>query len=342
MSFAIGFDIGGSRVKLGVLSGNGGLRDGATRPIGPSTSVSALTATIERETVRLLGRHGDADCAGVGIGLPGIVESGFGARHLPGKLPGLEGHPLRQDLEARVGLPVSCLNDGAAATLGEWRYGRGVGVQDLVMLTLGTGVGSGVVMNGHLLTNRHLGTGGGVGHFTLEVGGRRCLCGNRGCPETRVSAPAVTAAAADHLRRGVGSSLAQAFRQDPGSVGFSALVAAALDGDSLSRELMADFARDLGATVVSAIAAYNPEVVIIGGGMAAAAEAYLPAVQAYVDEHAWVYPPSRRIEVRRASLGEYSGVMGAAADALVRSGVLVDFDGAEGGSIKPTDGADVP
>jgi glucokinase len=263
-------------------------------------------------------RHGRAECSGVGIGLPGIIEPGFGARHLPGKLPGLEGYPLRQNLEARLGLPVTCLNDGAAATLGEWRYGVGVGVQDLVMLTLGTGVGSGVVLNGRLLANRYLGTGNGVGHFTLDVGGRRCLCGNRGCPETRVSAEAIAAAAADHLRRGVGSSLATAFRRDPASVGFSALVAAARDGDTLSRELMADFARDLGATIVSAIAAYNPEIVVIGGGMAAAGEAYLPAVQAYVDAHAWVYPTSRRVEVRTASFGEYSGVVGAAAGALVR------------------------
>ena len=319
MPCAIGFDIGGSRVKLGVLTEAGRLRDGATRRIGPVTSLDALTETIERETVRLMTRHGRAECSGVGIGLPGIIEPGFGARHLPGKLPGLEGYPLRQNLEARLGLPVTCLNDGAAATLGEWRYGVGVGVQDLVMLTLGTGVGSGVVLNGRLLANRYLGTGNGVGHFTLDVGGRRCLCGNRGCPETRVSAEAIAAAAADHLRRGVGSSLATAFRRDPASVGFSALVAAARDGDTLSRELMAGFARDLGATIVSAIAAYNPEIVVIGGGMAAAGEAYLPAVQAYVDAHAWVYPTSRRVEVRTASFGEYSGVVGAAAGALVRS-----------------------
>jgi glucokinase len=342
MSSAIGFDIGGSRVKLGVLTEAGRLRDSAIRGIGRMTSVDALTETIERETVRLLARHGNAECVGVGIGLPGIIEPGFGARHLPGKLPGVEGHPLRQNLEARLGLPVTCLNDGAAATLGEWRYGAGAGVQDLVMLTLGTGVGSGVVMNGRLLANRHPGTGGGVGHFTLEVGGRQCLCGNRGCPETRVSAEAIAAAAADHLRRGVDSSLAMAFRRDPASVGFSALVAAARDGDALSRELLAGFARDLGATIVSAIAAYNPDMVVIGGGMAAAGDEYLPAVQTYVDEHAWVYPLSRRIEIRRASFGEYSGVVGAAAGALVRSGVLAEVADADGGSIKPADGADEP
>lgn len=342
MPTAIGFDIGGSRIKLGVLTEAGRLRDGAARRIGPDTSVDVLTETLERETVRLLARHGRAECSGVGIGLPGIIESGFGARHLPGKLPGLEGHPLRQNLEARLALPVTCLNDGAAATLGEWRYGIGVGAHDLVMLTLGTGVGSGVVMNGRLLANRHLGTGGGVGHFTLEVGGRRCLCGNRGCAETRVSAQAMAAAAADHLRRGVGSSLAEAFRRDPASVGFSALVAAARDGDSLSRELMAGFARDLGATIVSAIAAYNPDMVIIGGGMADAGEAYLPAVQAYVDAHAWVYPSSRRVEVRTASFGEYSGVVGAAASALMRAGVLTGVAGAAGdGLVTTADGADV-
>jgi glucokinase len=342
MPSAIGFDIGGSRVKLGVLTEAGHLRDAATRRIGPATSVDALTETLERETARLLARHGRAECSGVGIGLPGIIEAGFGARHLPGKLPGLEGHPLRQNLEARLGLPATCINDGAAATLGEWRYGAGVGAQDLVMLTLGTGVGSGVVMNGRLLVNRHLGTGGGVGHFTLEVGGRRCLCGNRGCSETRVSAEAIAAAAADHLRRGVSSSLAEAFRRDPASVGFSALVAAARDGDTLSRELMAGFARDLGATIVSAIAAYNPDMVIIGGGMAAAGEAYLPEVQAHVDAHAWIYPPTRRVEVRTATFGEYSGVVGAAASALVRAGVLTSVAGAAGdGLVTRADGTDV-
>ncbi|MGH7317780.1 MAG: ROK family protein, partial [Candidatus Rokuibacteriota bacterium] len=342
MPTAIGFDIGGSRIKLGVLTEAGRLRDGAARRIGPDTSVDVLAETLERETVRLLARHGRADCSGIGIGLPGIIEPGFGARHLPGKLPGLEGHPLRQNLEARLSLPVTCLNDGAAATMGEWRYGAGVGVQDLVMLTLGTGVGSGVVMNGRLLANRHLGTGGGVGHFTLEVGGRRCLCGNRGCPETRISAEAIAVAAADHLRRGVSSSLVDEFRRDPASVGFSALVAASRDGDTLSRELMAGFARDLGATIVSAIAAYNPDMVIIGGGMAAEGEAYMPDVQAYVDAHAWVYPPSRRVEVRTASFGEYSGVVGAAGNALVRGGVLTGVEAPLGdGMVKPAERAEV-
>ena len=118
---------------------------------------------------------------------------------------GIEDFPLRETLETEFGVPVRCVNDGAAATLAEWRFGAARGLDDVVGITLGTGVGSGVVVGGRPFETSNLGNGVSVGHFTIQTGGRLCLCGNRGCAETLVSANAVVGRLRDALTRKVPS-----------------------------------------------------------------------------------------------------------------------------------------
>ena len=182
-------------------------------------------------------------CLGIGIALPGIVETAFGLRYLPGKVLGIEVFPLCETLESEFGLPVRCVNDGAAATLAEWRFGAARGLDDVVGITLGTGVGSGVVVGGKPFETSNLGNGVSVGHFTIQTGGRLCLCGNRGCAETLVSANAVAARLRDALTRKVPSILADRFRDDPHPIGFPALVEGVRAGDRICREILADFVR---------------------------------------------------------------------------------------------------
>jgi glucokinase len=309
--YLVGIDIGGTRLKTGLVRLDGSVE----RPTVDDTAGAPFAEVLEmaaRHVAAHLASGGDG-AIGLGVALPGIVEEGFGSRYLPGKVLGIEGYPLREELERGFALPVRCVNDGQAATLAEWRFGVARGIDDVVGLTIGTGIGSGVVVGGQLLATDNLATGVSVGHFTIQSGGRLCLCGNRGCAETLVSANAVAGRLRDALTRLVPSSLAEAFARDPGSITFRSLVEGVQAGDRVCREILDDFIRDLGATIVTAIHAYNPTVVVLAGGPMAAADLFLPDVQAYVNRHAFIFPKGRVVTILRARLEEHAGVLGAAA-----------------------------
>ena len=312
--YLVGVDIGGTRLKTGLVRLDGRV-ERATVDDTSGERFEAVMARIREHVSAHLDAAGDG-ALGLGVALPGIVEDGFGSRYLPGKVLGIEGFALRSELETAFGLPVRCINDGAAATLAEWRFGAARGFDDVVGLTLGTGVGSGVVVGGRPYQTANLGNGVSVGHFTIQTGGRTCLCGNRGCAETLVSANAVAGRLREALTRLVPSVLADEFARDPGSITFHSLATGVRAGDRLCREILDDFVRDLGATIVTAIHAYNPTVVILAGGPMAASDLFLDDVQAYVDRYAFIFPKGRRVEIGRASLEEHAGVLGAASFVL--------------------------
>jgi glucokinase len=275
----------------------------------------------------LVNRLSNVPVRAVGLSLPGFVDRDFGSRELPGKLPGMSGRNLVAEVGGMVGVPVTCLNDGQAAAIGEWRAGAGRGHDDLLVVTLGTGVGSGVVLDGRPLSGGRLGVGNGVGHWSFDVNGDRCLCGNIGCPETRISGPAMVAAARAHLERGVPSALTSRI----GDLRFETIAAAAADGDALATALIDRFIRDLGVTLASGVQAYSAEAVVVAGGMATAMGAYAPRLQRFVEAHAWRYPTSRPIPVLIAALGDFSGSVGAGLEAadIARAGrrqPLTNFD----------------
>lgn len=308
----IGFDIGGTRLKCGVVGPDGSVEQATTYETSHLDFLDGVLPLLRRYAGDQV-RATQPPCAGIGIALPGLVEAAFGSRYLPGKVRGIEGFPLVETLEAEFGVPVRCINDGAAATLAEWRFGAARGVADVVGLTLGTGVGSGVIIGGRPLETSNLGNGISIGHFTIQTGGRLCLCGNRGCAETLVSANAIAGRLRDALTRRVPSILAEQFARDPASITFQSFVEGSRAGDRICLEVLEELKRDLGAVIVTAIHAYNPTVVVLAGGPMAAADLFLADVQAYVDRHAFIFPKGRTVELRRARMETHAGVLGAAA-----------------------------
>jgi glucokinase len=308
----LGFDIGGTRSKAGVVSPDGQVRRAHLEETGhePFGVVWQKMLTYADEAIREEGAQG---LRGVGIAAPGLVEATFGVRNLPGKVPGIEDFPMRERMEERLRVPVRCVNDGAAATLAEWRFGAARGYGDVVGLTLGTGLGAGVILGGRPLTSRHLAAAVSFGQATIEVGGRTCLCGNIGCAETLVSANAVVGRMREYVARKVPSTITDAYEHEPGRITFHTLVEGVQAGDRVATEIMARFCRDLGATIVTAIHAYDPEVVVLAGGPMAQADHFLPTVQAYVDRYAFRYPKDRIIPVLRAERSDHAGVLGAVA-----------------------------
>ena len=308
----LGFDIGGTRTKAGVVSDDGSVRHAHVKDTGhqPFDVVwDHLLAHLDEA----IAREGRPGLAGVGIAAPGVVDPAFGVRNLPGKVPGIEDYPMRERLEAHMGVPVRCINDGAAATLAEWRFGVARGYRDVVGLTIGTGIGAGAIIDGRPLATRNLAGGVSFGHATIAVGGRTCLCGNIGCAETLVSANAVVGRMRDYVARKVPSTITDAYEHDPGAITFETLVEGVGAGDRVAQEIMQHFHRDLGATIVTAIHAYDPEVVVLSGGPMAQADHFLPQVQAHVDRYAFRYPKERIIPILRAERSDHAGVLGAVA-----------------------------
>jgi glucokinase len=308
----LGFDIGGTRTKAGVVGDDGSVDRSQLVETGhePFSLVWERMLAYADETIASKGQFG---LRGAGIAAPGLVDPAFGVRNLPGKVPGIEDFPMRQRLEERLGVPVRCVNDGAAATLAEWRFGVARGYRDVVGLTIGTGIGAGAIIGGRPLQTSNLAGGVSFGHATIQAGGRTCLCGNIGCAETLVSANAVVGRMRDYVARKVPSTITDAYQHDPGGITFRTLVEGVDAGDRVAKEIMQQYCRDLGATIVTAIHAYDPEVVVLAGGPMAQADHFLPQVQAYVDRYAFRYPKERLIPILRAQRSDHAGVLGAVA-----------------------------
>ena len=305
----LGFDIGGTRLKAGVVGDDGQVTDTHVEDTGHQP----FARTLERMfayAAEAIATEGPG-LGGVGIAAPGLVEPSFGVRNLPGKIPGIEDFPLRERLEEQLGVTARCVNDGAAATLAEWRFGAARGYDDVVGMTIGTGIGVGAIIDGRPLATKNLAGGVSFGHATIDIRGRTCLCGNLGCAETLVSANAVVGRMRDYVARKVPSTITDADQHDPGAITFLTLVEGVDAGDRVAQEIMHHFCRDLGATIVTAIHAYDPEVVVLAGGPMAQADHFLPQVQAYVDRYAFRYPKERVIPILRAERSDHAGVLGA-------------------------------
>ncbi len=307
MSFegaALAIDLGGTRIKAGVVAGH----EVVAQRIVPTEDEQGFEHVLQQIVLvgeQLLNEH---PAVVVGLSLPAVVDAERGiVLDVRKNLSGLIGFPLADVLRERFQLPVAVENDARLYGLGEMVAGTGRGIANLVALTLGTGVGCCVALNGHILRGTH-GTGGILGgHMTIETYGPRCNCGNIGCVEMLCSAPALVASMTARLARVPEHPLHAA-----GVPTAEAVIAAAAHGDDAARATMEVFERHLATAIVSYVHVYDPDVVILGGGLMHAADAILPPVQRYVQEHTWTSPP-RAVPVLAATLGDSAALVGAAA-----------------------------
>lgn len=313
MKYAIGIDIGGTRLKSGAVSADGRVLASAVLPTrqerGPEHLVDRICEYVEQARQKLRGRPD-----GIGLGMSGAVDPNRGSVLLPGKFNGLEDFPIVKRLSRRTKLPVVAENDARAAMIAEHRFGLARGRQWVVMITIGTGLGSGVVLEGRILRDPHLQFGTQLGFFILQSNqGRLCLSGARGTAEMFCSATALVHAVRDGLGRGIPSALSKAFWADPQSIDLPRIVAAAKKKDRLCIDEMRVWISNLGWLLVSAVHAYAPELIIIGGGGAPAARLWLKPLRQHVNRHLFRYPRGESIPIVISRLGDQAGVLGAAA-----------------------------
>ena len=308
MALAVGIDVGGTKIAGGVVDEKGAILATARR-VSPATDTEAIERNIEDLVDEL---RGSFDIAAVGIGAAGFVDS---TRSTVLFAPNLawRDEPLRADLEKRIGLPVVVENDANAAAWGEFTYGAGEDVSDSLLVTLGTGVGGGIVLNGELHRGA-FGVAAEIGHMRVVPDGRLCGCGNRGCWEQYASGTALVRDTRDQARQGslIARSLLDRAGGDVEGITGPLITEAARDGDPFAQEQLASLGRWVGEGIASLTAVLDPAVVVLGGGVSEAGDLLLEPVRSHFRANLTGRSYRPALEVRAAQLGNKAGMIGAA------------------------------
>ncbi|HEV3472582.1 MAG TPA: ROK family protein [Actinomycetota bacterium] len=305
-SAAIGVDVGGTTTKAGIVSASGELITRTERPTDPSAGTKGIIAVLED----LLARSGDVSISAVGVGAAGFVgeESVVFSPNLTYDDP-----HIVQALRSRFDLPAVVDNDANAAAWGEFRFGAARGAMDLVLLNLGTGVGSGIIVDGALLRG-HSGTAGELGHTVVDPDGPLCPCGLRGCVEQFVSGGAISRAARAAIESDPDSTLL-AFAGTPEEITAEHVGRAAREYDESSRSVLRTAGTMLGIALSNVANVFDPEVIVLAGGVTAIGEPLLgPARDELVRSMSAQRRRPMRLDV--STLGTDVGILGAAALAL--------------------------
>jgi glucokinase len=309
MSQAIGIDFGGTTIKSGVVE-NGKIID-RSEPI-PTQALGGPAAIVEA-LVELVGRFRDhGKIAAVGIGLPGLVDSRNGIVHELTNVAGWVETPLRQILQDRTGFVVTVENDAKAMAYGEWKHGAARNGNDIVCLTLGTGVGGALILDGRLYRGAQL-AAGEIGHMSIDYRGRPGPYGNFGCLEEYIGNSQIAQRAAERYR---------AAGQERAAADCSPrkLSEAANAGDPIAKQMWEDIGDELGAALASVVWIINPDTIVIGGGVAKAGELILDPVRRSIRSRT-LDIVNEKIRIVPAELGNDAGIIGNATLALEAAGL---------------------
>lgn len=308
---AIGIDVGGTDIK-------GGLVTSDSRVITKTTIATEVNKGVDHvigrmiELIRKLdaeAKNGGYDVPAVGVGMPGTLSRRHGTIIAPPNLPGWRNIPLVERLEKAIPHRVFLDNDANLAAYGEYASGAGRGVRDMVMLTLGTGIGSGIILGGQLFRGEGE-NAGEFGHMIVQIDGRLCGCGQRGCMESYTSARHLIARVTEELQAGQSSSLKKTLEQN-GKIEASDIARAAQAGDLLAKTVWEDACRYLAVGCMNIHAGIDPERIVFAGGMSNAGDFLLHQIHRFVAAMAsdmlGEFP-----DLRIAELGNDAGFIGAA------------------------------
>jgi glucokinase len=306
----IGVDLGGTKMQVGVVDSDQHIRH-ESKESSIGLSEEDLVEDLGRELMEA--REARPDVLAAGLGIPATIDRDRGVAIQAVNLE-ISDVPLRDLMGERLGLPVFLDNDANLAALAEHLYGAGRGAQNVVLLTIGTGIGGGLVLNGEVYRGS-TGAAAELGHIVIDENGPRCQgnCPNHGCVEALASGTALAREGKAAAEREPDSALGRALATGP-IVGRTVTDLAAA-GDSLAGEVLADAGKHLGVALASLANIFEPDVIVIGGGVSAAGELLIgPARQ---ELNARALPPMNRTPVKLAELGPDAGMIGAAAMALI-------------------------
>ncbi len=307
----LALDLGGTKFRLALANDKGELLKRYAAPVKPDDPEQTIEAIKDAISDSLSGIN-RSTVKGMGVAIAGLVTQDTGVLLTSPNLMAWYNTPVKAIFEQELQLPVSVGNDATLAALGEYKFGASKGCHDLVYITVSTGIGGGVITGGKLL----LGTCGfaaEVGHMTIDINGPRCNCGNIGCLETLASGTAIARFAVEGLSRGEKSAIAELVAGDYAKITAEIVEKAAKSGDTMAKAIMDTAGTNLGVGVVNLVHIFNPELVVIGGGVSKAGDLIFEPVRRVVAKRVM-----RDISVRitASALGDNPGLLGAVALAL--------------------------
>ncbi len=316
--YIVGVDLGGTNIVAGAMPADGtrhlAMRSIATNPaVGDEGVAERIVGLVEEVILDTMGETGVSrrDFIGIGVGAPGPLDRERGIVIVAPNL-GWKDFPLRDRIQSRVNLPTTLDNDANCATFGEWWQGAARGGRNVVGLTIGTGIGGGLILNGALYHGSS-DMAGEIGHTTIDLNGRHCKCGNYGCLEAYASAPAIATRAREVLVREEGESVIPTMvNGNFDDITAQIVYDAAQKGDQVAGEIVRDTARYLGAGVANLLNIFNPDIVVIAGGVTAAGDALFVPLRAEVRRRAFS-PAVRTVKIVAGELPGIAGVVGAVA-----------------------------
>jgi len=303
MNFAIGVDLGGTNLRIAAVSEQGELLEKVTTStkvsLGRTAVINEMTEAIKEVAAKFGVPH---RLLGVGIGVPGIVDTNKGVLRKSPNLPGWNDYPVQDEIERRLGTPVLLENDANVAAVGEAWLGAARGSQSLCMITLGTGVGGGIVSDGRVWHGIN-GMAGELGHMNIDPTGPDCGCGSCGCVEQFASATAVVRMAREAIASGHAPELARAASSDA-EFNARAVHNLAMQGDKPAQEIFRKMGWALGLLIADLVNVLNLHVYVIGGGVASAWESFAPALFEEVQRRSFVYAATAPDEVAAAAVAK--------------------------------------
>ena len=331
-NFSIGVDLGGTNLRIAAVEEQGSLLEkitlGTRVTLGRDHVINDMCDAVQHLTAKYKDL---ATLEGIGIGVPGIVDMRTGMIRESPNLPGWADSPVRSEIEKRLGTRVILDNDANVAAFGEKWLGAARNFDDVAMLTLGTGVGGGIVLDGRIWHGM-VGMAGEFGHITVEPEGQLCGCGNRGCLEQYASATAVVRMAHEAIANGEAVELAAAASNNP-EFSAKAVYNLAIQGDESARRIFRHVGRSLGIVLAALVNSLNLPIYVIGGGVSSAWDAFSPSIFEELRQRSMVYAATassdplsdatgasakvdpgagRKTIITRALLGSDAGLYGAA------------------------------
>jgi glucokinase len=314
----VGIDLGGTKIASALVDESGQILAHDRRETRATEGQDAVVGRIQ-ESARAVIEAGELEpssIGGIGIGAPGPIDMAAGLVVAPPNLPGWDRVPLKKKLESELAITTYLENDANAAALGEHRFGAGRGVDHMVYVVVGTGVGGGLILDGHLYHGAS-GMAGEIGHMTIDPEGPICPCGRRGCLEALVSGPSIAREARNRIAQGVPTLISELAEGEESRITAKLVAQAAERGDETAEQVLAQAMHYLGLGMANLVHMLNPELIVIGGGVANLGERMFGPVRRLIEELAFP-EAAEAVRVAPAELGENAGVLGAAAVAMAQ------------------------
>ncbi len=312
MRFALAIDLGGTKVAAAVVREDGTILAQATRSTDAARGGNWVLNRVKEAALEAMeqSKISPNQLLGIGMGTPGVVDTQQGVMLSEAvNIPDWQGRNLRSELERVIGLPAFIENDANAAGLGEFVFGAGKGYRHFVFVTIGTGIGGAVIINGELVHGAAF-AAGELGHIPIEPDGPRCGCGNYGCVEVFASGPAIAQRAREYVLRGAKTQLSSMVA--PEELTAEHVARAAAEGDALARFVLAEAGKYLGVALAGIVNLLNPDCIAIGGGVAQAGDWLLEPVRWEVYRRA-LPAATQHLRIVPGQLGTNAGLLGAAA-----------------------------